>query len=114
MYNDKHQQLIERLKALASNYRQDQPGKWQGTAIIEFTVYIQRGELKGWTRPSRIPLEPLPFDLTMFELETVTAGWNGVYIDLKRQKATGARALVIREDGTPAGWFVGEKMLEVA
>jgi hypothetical protein len=81
----------------------------QSAAIIKFRLYFQQGELVGWSRPESILLEPSGFDLTIFDLQTVQAGWNGVFIDLKRECSRGVsqveKTLVIRENGEPAGWF---------
>lgn len=113
MLNDNWQKLLTRLRAIANNEfngrRDDRPGQSRSAAIIEFKLYFKAGELVGWSKPLRTPLEPCPFDLTIFDLETVQAGWNGVFIDLKRECSRGAnpieKALVIRENGEPAGWF---------
>lgn len=116
MLNDNWQKLLMRLRAIANNEfngrREDRPGQSRSAAIIEFKLYFRNGELMGWSKPQRTSLEPCPFDITIFQLEPVPGGWNGVFIALKGQKATGGRSLVIREDGTPAGWLLGEKVLE--
>lgn len=78
--------------------------------ILEFRLYLNReGSLVGWSKPLCVPLEPKPFDLTVFELIPIESGWNGVFLDLVRKSREGcnpvALTLVVRENGEPAGWF---------
>lgn len=122
MLNDNWQKLIERLREAANSYRgrsnrwQDKPKResapdddYWNVSIIEFKLYFRQGELVGWTKPQRTPLEPRQFDISTLDLQTVQAGWNGVFIDLKRECNRGInpieKALVIRENGEPVGWF---------
>jgi hypothetical protein len=52
--------LLTRLKMIAHN-----KGQCDGATIIRVTLYFKDGELVGWKRPEREPLEPKQFPFTI-------------------------------------------------
>lgn len=52
--------LVTRLKMIAHN-----KGQCDGGTIITVDLYFKDGELVGWLRPERKPLEPKQFPVTI-------------------------------------------------
>jgi hypothetical protein len=98
---DNWQKLHWRLEAIANN---KQGGGCKGVAIIELGLYYNSGQLIGWTRPERTPLEPVQFDTSVFDLQPLR-GWNEVILALKRERGVMVRKMLVVRDGEPVGWF---------
>lgn len=99
---DNWTKLKWRLQAIANN---EANGGSSGVALIFVNLFLSGGQLIGWYKPQRIPLEPKHFDISLLPF-TNTGDLDWLLDKCKDNTLTGTinRVLVVR-DGDPIGWL---------